>query len=528
MAKALLGLLVTLTLLVPIVTAVPASASDQHASKTATDVPDTYYVGDTIHYEMLVENLGDTYTNNVTDVYDTLPGGSVHWFVQGGVDEPLIQDPGESITYNLSYVVDEGDLVVIPAGPNAGRWGVLNYFDAHGFDSYGDPVDSHTGWNSLVLRPAINITKTVDFDGDGIYGELETNYAGQNASWNITVCNSGYDPVYAINVTDTNGQSFGPFNLLAPGACQIFTYNMTIDADTVNNATAQGDDELGNPVGPVSDDAAVSVIGPTISIAKTVDFDGDDIYGELETNYAGQNASWNITVCNTGDDPVYAINVTDTNGQSFGPFNLLTPGACQTFTYNMTMNANTVNNATAEGKDELGGTVGPVSDTAAVQIFTPIPAIDIEKHTNGEDADDPPGPYISVNSSVNWTYFVTNTGAVNLTGIVVTDDMPGVTPVYVGGDDGDGKLNPSETWIYQAIGVAVAGQYANVGTVVGHYDAVEVTHSDPSHYYNRPTTVGWETYPADKLRALLPWIGLLGAIIIGGSLLVLRNRRTQS
>jgi len=40
--------------------------------------------------------------------------------------------------------------------------------------------------------------------------------------------------------------------------------------------------------------------------------------------------------------------------------------------------------------------------------------------------------------------------------------------------------------------------------------------------------VGWETYPVSKVRALLPWIALLAAIVAGASLLVLRRRRVQS
>jgi hypothetical protein len=37
--------------------------------------------------------------------------------------------------------------------------------------------------------------------------------------------------------------------------------------------------------------------------------------------------------------------------------------------------------------------------------------------------------------------------------------------------------------------------------------------------------VGWETYPINKVRVLLPWIALFAAIMAGASLLVLRRRR---
>ncbi|MGB6874299.1 MAG: choice-of-anchor U domain-containing protein [Dehalococcoidia bacterium] len=40
-----------------------------------------------------------------------------------------------------------------------------------------------------------------------------------------------------------------------------------------------------------------------------------------------------------------------------------------------------------------------------------------------------------------------------------------------------------------------------------------------------PGAVGWETYPINKVRVLLPWIALFAAIIAGASLLVVRRRR---
>jgi hypothetical protein len=40
--------------------------------------------------------------------------------------------------------------------------------------------------------------------------------------------------------------------------------------------------------------------------------------------------------------------------------------------------------------------------------------------------------------------------------------------------------------------------------------------------------VGWETYPINKARVLLPWIALLSAIVAGACLLVVRRRGTRS
>ena len=114
-----------------------------------------------------------------------------------------------------------------------------------------------------------------------------------------------------------------------------------------------------------------------------------------------------------------------------------------------------------------------------------IPSIDIEKATNGEDADTETGPVVVVGSTVTWTYKVKNTGNVPLSNVVVTDDQ-GVTPVYVSGDtNNDGILDLDETWTYEATGAAVTGQYKNVGTAKGTYDGKEVIDTDPSHYLGR-------------------------------------------
>ncbi|WP_342305578.1 PEF-CTERM sorting domain-containing protein [Methanolobus sp. ZRKC5] len=116
----------------------------------------------------------------------------------------------------------------------------------------------------------------------------------------------------------------------------------------------------------------------------------------------------------------------------------------------------------------------------AVAFDPANPSIDIEKSTNGVDADDSDdAPEILVGSDVTWTYTVTNTGNVDLTNVVVADDKIG-DPLY-----NVGNLSVGESFTFDAteIGSAALGLYTNVGTARGEYGETLVSDTDPSHYF---------------------------------------------
>jgi hypothetical protein len=111
------------------------------------------------------------------------------------------------------------------------------------------------------------------------------------------------------------------------------------------------------------------------------------------------------------------------------------------------------------------------------------PAIDLEKLTNGEDADLPTGPLIEAGEPVVWTYLIHNTGDTTLVNIQLVDDQEGVITCP------KDTLAVNEQMICTAQGIAVLGQYANIATVTGETsDAPQqtVTDTDPSHYYGVP------------------------------------------
>ena len=137
----------------------------------------------------------------------------------------------------------------------------------------------------------------------------------------------------------------------------------------------------------------------------------------------------------------------------------------------------------AHGDAKVGepvpGQPGKVFDSSCRPVG---PAVVIEKSTNGEDADNAPGPQITLGSTVTWRYVVKNIGSVDLTAVSVVDDK-GVTPNC----NGQTTLAVGASMTCTATGIATTlGLYRNVGTVTAHWtsgaNSGTVTDSDPSNY----------------------------------------------
>ena len=112
---------------------------------------------------------------------------------------------------------------------------------------------------------------------------------------------------------------------------------------------------------------------------------------------------------------------------------LLDPSETWTFEATGTATAGQYENTgTATGTDPQG--LG-LSATDPSHYFGVRSGIEIEKSTNGADADNAPGPLIAVGDPVTWTYVVTNPGNVPIADVAVTDDQAGVDPAFQGGDD---------------------------------------------------------------------------------------------
>jgi hypothetical protein len=217
-------------------------------------------------------------------------------------------------------------------------------------------------------------------------------------------------------------------------------------------------------------------LGPVLSVGATVD--------------------WTYVVTNdAGGRDLTQIVVTDDQGVSVTcPQNFLGPGESMTCTASGTVQAGQYANVGMVTAMIEGGGQDSASDPS--HYFGQAPGvIDIQKSTNGEDADTPPGPAIPVGDPVSWTYVVTNLGSSTLTDVVVTDDQ-GVSVTCP-----QTTLAEAESMTCTANGTAQPGQYANVGTVTAMLilgstiPGVElgtsgpVAASDPSHYFGQTITL---------------------------------------
>ncbi|HXW00567.1 MAG TPA: hypothetical protein VEC93_19275, partial [Anaerolineae bacterium] len=149
-----------------------------------------------------------------------------------------------------------------------------------------------------------------------------------------------------------------------------------------------------------------------------------------------------------------------------------------------------------------------IAQTMETGLF---PGIALEKFTNDEEADTPPGPMVPVGEPVTWAYLVTNTGQITLTNIVVTDSDLNVTVSCP-----KNELIPEEHMTCTASGTAAAGQHSNTG----HVEAEDVSQSqtlvsadDDSHYFGVDSgiTLQKSTNGQDANAAPGP------SILVGGS-----------
>jgi hypothetical protein len=439
-------------------------------------------VGSTATFTYQVTNTGNVPLSNVVVVDDNgtlgLPGDDFNpTFTGGDVNNNSLLDLNETWTYTANHTVTAGQYT------NIGK--------VTGQSSIGQSVTDIDPANHFGAAPGIDIEKLVNGqDADAATGPLLT--VGSTATFTYQVTNTGNVALSNVVVVDDNG---------TPGVAGD-DFNPTFTGGDVNNnsrldlnetwtysanhiVTAGQYTNIGKVTGQSSigqsatDTDPANHFGATPSIGiNKVTVDGASS-GDGLTILSGESNSWHYTVTNTGNVALSGVMVTDnqagvTPAYQSGDVNnnsLLDLTETWLFTAAGTaVTGNYSNTGTTHGSfTDSAQQTSKVMASDPSSYFGATPQIAINKVTiDGANVGD--GITVDVGDSISWRYTVTNTGNVALSGVTVNDNQSGVTPGYQSGDiNNNGFLDLTETWTFTAVGVAIAGNYNNIGTAKGSF-----------------------------------------------------------
>ena len=203
-----------------------------------------------------------------------------------------------------------------------------------------------------------------------------------------------------------------------------------------------------------------------------------------------KEVKWVYLVTNTGNVVLENIVVTDSKVNQICTVATLAVGASETCSkIGKAIEGQYSNTGTAIGKHN-GKEVKDTDITHYIGRAKPVASINISVATNGSDADEPTGPTIAFGASVKWTYIVTNIGNVKINDVKVNDSKAGLICEL-------GVLEVGQSTTCEKTVTAIAGQYANIGKVIGIFDGKEISHSDPTHYVG-----GIQTVPVIDIEVL--------------------------
>jgi gliding motility-associated-like protein/uncharacterized repeat protein (TIGR01451 family) len=499
-------------------------------------------VGDIVQYTITVKNTGSvTLTSiSVTDELQDNAGNDIvlssgntlsYTGASQGSPNGTLQ-ANEVATYTAYHVIDQS---IVDAG------GLTNSALAIGIDPSGvdvtdisddgdaatdgpdadtDPSNDPTV-TTISPSPSMSVVKTAELVGntDGI------TEAGDLVEYTIVVTNAGNVTLLDVEITDVltdqsgNGLTLtqdaaidGVLRDIAPGASETYTVTYLIeqaaaDSGSISNVASASATILdGSAVTPVDSDPAIVTMtaNPSMSIQKTK-VENDGVNDQMDV---GETIDYTIVITNTGNITLNAITfteiLTDGNGNQTdltGDLTLvaindtattdtsvtsLAVGDKATYTVSYTvtqtaMNSGQVTNvATVTGSTPAGTTLPIITSEQVVTLMGQEPAMTVTKTATENDNNDG----LDLGETITYTIVVENTGNVELTDVVVTDnalvDLAGESlsltdgPTFSGTGTFDGILSVSETVTYTAT-FTVDQQAINAGGLSNTASATATT-----------------------------------------------------
>ena len=429
----------------------PGLAVDKQVRRGTTgaygDGPIDAHLGDTLGYRFTVTNTGDTPLTVSAD--DPRCDAGTMSAPSGDTDADGRLDETETFVYTCTHV-----LVTDDADP------FVNTATFTGVDAVGGPAGTDTTSDDAgtdVLHPAIELDKDV-LQGAALVGD--------RLDYRFTITNAGDTPLTvaladplcdAGTLTSPSGDADGD-GRLDVDETWVATCSHAVAADdpdpVVNTATVTGTDVLGGRRS-ATDSASSDVLhaGAGVDVQVRRGDSGAFSQGPVDA-HVGDTLEYRIAVTNTGDTPV-AVDVDasrcDAGTLSAAPGALLPVGDTWVYACRHVVTSGdadpVANDVDVTVTDSLGGT-GTASDVALADVLHPGVALDALVRRGGSGAF-VQGPISArVGDTLHYRFVVTNTGD---TPLAVDLDSPhcdtGTTSSFAGDADGDGRLDPDETWI---------------------------------------------------------------------------------
>ncbi|SEB07209.1 DUF7507 domain-containing protein [Leifsonia sp. 21MFCrub1.1] len=513
----------------------PAPGIEIKKSTNGQDADDppgpTVAVGGPVRWTYVVTNTGAVDLTDVTVTDNRMDAAAIDCGGTGSNVVPGPLPPGASFTCVADGTATEGRYVNL---------GMVSALDPAMEQVTHEDLSQYDG-----VEPQVDIEKATNtLDVDAAPGP--TVAAGGAVRWTYVVRNTGNAPLTNVTVTDDHVPASGincdgtgsnvipgplapddSFTCVATGTAVLGQYENT--GRVTGTAPPTTDvDGLPVPGAEVTDEDLSHYLGiqPQVDIEKATNTqDADTAPGPAIAT--GDPVRWTYVVTNTGTVPLTDVTVTDDRVPASGidcdgtGSNVipgpLAPDATFSCVANGTATLGQYENTgsvtgTGPATTNVDGNPVPGADASDEDLSHYLgvaPAIDIEKATNGLDADDAPGPAIAEGAPVRWTYTVTNTGNAPVTEVTVTDDRVDASRIDCGGTGSNvipGPLDPGDAFDCVATGTAVAGAYVNTGTVTAIGPEVvdadgattpgmQVSDTDPSHYLGEITDEGTTPIP---------------------------------
>ena len=427
---------------VPIAVSAPSLNVEKKVTNAGSGTGENgaFQTGDTVNFEIVVNNDGSEDQNNVT-VQELLEGVELkagEGYTLSGQTATIDSLPTDkTVTINATYTVKETDLKET-AGTKTNTVTVTG-----DFGDGSEPKNFTANFDLAARKAAYTVDKALTTEGEKFS-------AGTDLTYTITVKNTGNVTQHDIQITEalpgatfeaganyslSSENTVATISELAPGATVTITAKYTVKQTDIDNAgftnkvTVSGGE--GGPGEASSVETKTEDRDPSYTVTKVLKTPGSKFEAGTELEYL-------ITVKNTGNTTQKNIQITEalpgatfeaganyslSSENTVATISELAPGATVTITAKYTVKQTDVDNAGFTNKVSVsGGDNGPDGPISAEKTETEDhdPKLTITKAlTNGDNA-----PF-SVGDTAEFTITVKNEGNVTLTNVKVTDDLPG-------------------------------------------------------------------------------------------------------